>query len=129
MKIVTKQFGELEFEEKNIIQFREGLIGFEQLKKFVLLTEENGMFYWLTSINEPEIIFPLIPVTLLREDYPVTESHQGFAIVKLNREPTKITANLKAPVYINQETSSGFQKIIDKEDCPINYQLFVEKED
>lgn len=129
MKITTKQFGEIEFEDSNIILFKEGLIGFEQLKKFVLLTEENGMFYWLTSINEPEIIFPLIPVTLLKEDYPGMENYQGFAIVKLNREPTKITANLKAPVYINQDTKSGLQKIVDQEDYQINYQLFVEKED
>ena len=129
MKIITKQFGEIEFDEKIIIEFKDGILGFEQLRKYLLLTEENSIFFWLTSIDEPEIVFPLVPVHLLLDEYPDKEGFQAFGIVKLNREPTKITANLKAPVYINQENYTGVQKILDDDKFQINYQLFVEKED
>ena len=129
MKIITKQFGEIEFDEKIIIEFKDGILGFEQLRKYLLLIEENSIFFWLTSIDEPEIVFPLVPVHLLLDEYPDKEGFQAFGIVKLNREPTKITANLKAPVYINQENYTGVQKILDDDKFQINYQLFVEKED
>ena len=129
MKIITKQFGEIEFDEKIIIEFKDGILGFEQLRKYLLLTEENSIFFWLTSVDEPEIVFPLIPVNLLLDKYPDKDGYEAFGIVKLNREPTKITANLKAPVYINQDNYTGVQKILDDDKFQINYQLFVEKED
>lgn len=129
MKIVTRQFGEVEFDKKLIINFKDGILGFEQLNRFILLTQENNFFFWLTSIDEPEIVFPLIPVKVLQEDYPEIEGFQSFAIVKLNKEIAKITANLKAPVYINQETNQAMQKIIDDDRFPIDYQVFIEKED
>lgn len=129
MKISTKQFGEIEFEEKNILQFKEGIIGFESFNRFLLIAQEDSYFYWLTAIDEPEIVFPLVPAKILLDEYPEKENHQAFAIVKLNREPAKITANLKAPLYINQEQSLGIQEIFDDEKFPIDYQLFIEKED
>lgn len=129
MKIQTKQFGEIEFDDKLIIEFKEGILGFEQLRKYIMLTEEDSIFFWLTSIDEPEIVFPLIPVRMLLDEYPDKEGFQAFCIVKLNRVPTEMTANLKAPIYINQETCSGIQKILDDDKYQINYQLFVEKED
>jgi len=129
MKIQTKQFGEIEFDEKLIIEFKDGIIGFEQLRKYILLTEDDSIFFWLTSIDEPEIVFPLIPVHMLFEEYPDKEGFQVFSIVKLNRVPTKMTTNLKAPIYISQESCSGSQEILDDDKYQINYQLFVEKED
>ncbi len=129
MKIVTKQFGEVEFDEKTIIHFKDGIFGFESLKDFVLLSQEDAFFFWLTSIKEPEIVFPLIPAMMLFDNYPEKENYQAFSIVKLNKEPTKITANLKAPIYICEETHTGYQEIIDDDNFPIDYQLFVERED
>lgn len=129
MKITTRQFGEIEFEESKIIYFNEGIIGFENLKRFILINQEESLFYWLTNIDEPEMVFPLIPSKILIDDYPDIENHQAFAIVKLNREPIKITANLKAPLYINNETNTGKQEIIDDDKYPLDYKVFIEKED
>ncbi|NLT50040.1 MAG: flagellar assembly protein FliW [Ignavibacteria bacterium] len=126
MKITTKQFGEIEVDEKLIINFKEGILGFENLKKYVLLTEENGIFFWLTSLETPEIVFPLFPLRVLDKDYPQEKNAEAFGIVKLDKEPSKININLKAPVYINQEEKIGFQKVIDNEKFIINYTLFVE---
>ncbi len=126
MKITTRQFGEIDVDENRIVTFSDGILGFEDLKKFVLITEENGIFFWLTSIDEPEVVFPLFPVRLLIDNCPQEEGCEAFGIVKLDKIPTNITINLKAPVYINQGKMSGFQKIIDKEDFAIDYVLFVD---
>jgi flagellar assembly factor FliW len=126
MKLQTLQFGEIEFEQDKIIEFKDGILGFEQYKKYILLAEEEGVFYWLTSIDEPEIVFPLFPIDVLEEEYPKDEGFRPFAIVKLDKNPAEITANLRAPVYIDTENQIGKQIVIDEEKYPVDYQLFVE---
>ena len=127
MKINTHQFGEIEFTEDLIINFAEGLFGFEQFKKFLFIKTDEDLFYWLTSIDEPEIAFPLIGVRVIDEKYPTENDNEAFGIVTLSKSPADVKVNLKAPVYINQNIKSGFQKIIDSDKYPIDYNLFVEE--
>ncbi len=126
MKLQTYQFGEVEFDDNIIMSFQEGIIGFENLTKYVLLTQEDGLFHWLTSVEEPEIVFPLIQVKLLMKDYSEVEGYEAFGIVKFDKNPSNITVNLKAPVYLDQDNKSGFQMIFDNDKYPIDYKLFVE---
>ncbi|MEJ5350734.1 MAG: flagellar assembly protein FliW [Melioribacteraceae bacterium] len=126
MKIITKQFGEIEFPDDKVITFENGLIGFEELKKFVFIKPEENIFYWLNSIEKPEIAFPLFGLRLIDENYPQEENHEAFGIVILNPDPLKITINLKAPVYINQDNKTGFQKILDSDKYSLYYNLFTE---
>jgi len=126
MKIKTLQFGEIEFDNDIIIKFKDGILGFETYTEYLLITEENGLFYWLTSVDEPELVFPLFPIGTLEEGYPVKEDLQPFGIVKLSKDPAEITINLKAPIYLDQEKKTGFQKILDTEKYPVDYKLFVE---
>ncbi len=126
MKIKTDQFGEIEFDEDIIIEFNDGIIGFENLKKFILISEDDGIFYWLTSVEEPEIVFPLFPATLLDDNYPSEEDFETFGIVKLSKEISEITINLKAPIYISLDKKVGFQKIIDNDKFEIDRKLFIE---
>lgn len=126
MKLSAFQFGEIEFDESMILRFTDGIIGFENLTEFLLITREEELFAWLTSVKEPEMVFPLFPVRLLINEYPETEENVAYGIVRLDKDPAKITVNLKAPIYINAKQMTGYQKIIDTDKYPINYQLFVE---
>jgi flagellar assembly factor FliW len=126
MKLKTKQFGEIEFDEHIIIKFPEGILGFEKYKKFLLIIEDESLFYWLTSIDEPELVFPLFPTRLLEENFPSESDYEAFGIVKLDKNPSNVTINLKAPIYLNQNEKVGFQKIFDNENYPIDYKLFIE---
>ncbi len=125
MKIQTTQFGEIEFGQEKVITIEDGLFGFENLKKYLLLKFDDELFYWLNSIDEPEIAFPLFGMEVLEDNYPKEENHESFGVVTLNSDPAKITINMKAPLYINQDTKTGFQKILDKEKYSVNYNLFV----
>ena len=125
MKIKNEQFGEIEFDEKSIINFKEGLLGFEELKQFLLISEKDGIFFWLTSIDQPEIIFPLFLINLIIENFNNETGKEPFGIVKLDKNQENITINLKAPVFINQEEKLGYQKIIDNEEFIVNYPLFT----
>ncbi|MEE9429533.1 MAG: flagellar assembly protein FliW [Melioribacteraceae bacterium] len=125
MKIKNEQFGEIDFEENSIIKFEEGLLGFEELKEFLLISEDEGLFLWLTSVSEPEIVFPLFSINHLQEKFDTVEEFEPFGIVKLDKDPSKVTINLKAPVYVNQNEKSGFQKLIDNEANIVDYPLFA----
>lgn len=126
MKITTVQFGEIEFDENLIVRFQNGLFGFENHKDYVFIKTEDELFYWLNSIEQPEISFPLIGIRVIDDEYPEVDNFEAFGIVTLNRDPLAMTVNLKAPVYINQNNKSGFQKILDFEKYSLTYKLFVE---
>lgn len=126
MKITTIKFGEFEYDSDKIIFFESGLLGFEQLKEYLLIKTDDEFFYWLNSIDEPEIAFPLVGTRLLDVDYSYDKEYEPFGIVNLNKDPLKIVVNLKAPVFINQVEKKGFQKIFDLEEFSLNYSLFRE---
>lgn len=69
----------------------------------------------------------MIGIRVIDEHYPSVENNEAFGIVILNRNPKDVKVNLKAPVYINQDSKSGFQKIIDSDKYPIDYNLFIEE--
>lgn len=126
MKIITKQFGEFEFTDEQVITFNNKIFGFENLSKFVLIKTDDELFYWLNSVEQPEICFPLVGLRIIDEKYPVQDDHEAFGIVTLNQNPLLITVNMKAPVYINQNTKTGFQKTLDSDEYLLNFNLFTE---
>jgi len=127
MIINTHHFGEVEFNNDIVLKFGNGLFGFEDLNEFLLLRVGEDLFYWLISIKTPDIAFPMIGLRIVDENYPEEPENEAFGIVTLNKDPLKITVNLKAPVYINQEKKTGFQKILDSDRFNIDYRLFVEE--
>ncbi|MFA7418989.1 MAG: flagellar assembly protein FliW [Melioribacteraceae bacterium] len=126
MKIQTYHFGEIEFAEDKIITFKDGIFGFEELKKFLFIKPADSIFYWLNSVETPELGFPMFGVRAIDEEFLQVDSYEAFGIVVMNPDPLKITVNLKAPVYINQDEKIGFQKIIDTDKYPVYYNLFTE---
>lgn len=71
MKVQTKPYGLIDVDERQLISFPTGIFGFETLKRYVLLDAIQQPFYWLQSIDVPEIAFVLIspfifvPITIL----------------------------------------------------------------
>lgn len=127
MKIESKQFGEIEFDESIVYKFKDGIIGFEKLNEFILLNSEDGVFFWLISVEEPEIVFPLFPVRPLFENYPKDKGYEPFGVVKLSKNLEEITINLKSPVYIDTKNKKGYQSILDDDTYLINYNLFIKE--
>ena len=115
MKIKTHNFGEVEFTEDLIVRFNSGILGFESLTKYLFIKPEDDFFYYLNSVENPEIAFPLIGIRMIDDKYPEEKDHEAFGIV-----------NLKAPVYLNQNTKTGYQKILDTDKYPVNFNLFKE---
>jgi flagellar assembly factor FliW len=126
MKLKTEQFGEIEYAIENVIRVEKGLFGFENLEEYLLIKTDNNLFYWLNAIKEPAIAFPMVGINILDDVYPQIEGSEPFGIVTLDQDPLKITVNMKAPLYINQDSKTGKQRILDREKYSVNYKLFVE---
>ncbi|HOV15642.1 MAG TPA: flagellar assembly protein FliW, partial [Spirochaetota bacterium] len=70
MKIKTKAFGEIEVSDKQKLYFKNGIFGFEDIQKFVLLDGGSGSpFYWLQSEEYSEIAFLIVEPKLIVSDY------------------------------------------------------------
>ena len=53
MIVNTTRFGPIEISKEDILNFSEGLLGFNDLEKFVLLDDPNDeIFAWLQSCDE-----------------------------------------------------------------------------
>ena len=127
MKIGTKAFGEIEIPKDYIIHIKEGLIGFEEIKEYVLLDAgKESPFKWLQSLKEPDLAFVAIPPTAFRLDYKLAVEERDLVAIGIedpkevtvlaicvipHDDPSKMTANLQAPVIINSEKKIGKQVI------------------
>ena len=67
MKLTTVRFGEIDIDESRIFDFVLPLIGFDMLKKFVILEpNKETLFKWLQSVEDPGLAFPIISGSKLK---------------------------------------------------------------
>lgn len=130
MKINTKYHGEIEIEDKAIINFDEGIPSFEDEKQFVVLPlDEDNPFLILQSVTTPSLGFVIINPFEYFTDYTVDLSDTTLQKLKINNEEQvvlytiltvqepfeKTTANLSGPIVINAKEQLGKQIILNNE--------------
>lgn len=127
VKIRTKPFGEIEIEDKQIIDFPDGILGFEFVKKFAILDDSHkgSPFRWMQALDEPDLAFVIILISDFMPDYELmllqtdltaldatsTDELLVFSIVTIPENFKLMTANLMGPVIINPVTRKGRQAI------------------
>lgn len=142
MQLNTRHFGEIEIDESNIIDFPEGIPGFEDVKKFVLLgeSEEESLFRWLQGVDNPDLAFVVINPYSFKPDYDVevddsqvevldikdTQKVLVYNVVVIPEDIKKISANMKYPVLINTENKKGKQVPLEKDEYEIRHYILEE---
>lgn len=150
MTIQTKLFGDIAVDENKKIYFENGIIGFPDLKKFLIIydkeKEDKGMISWLQSIEEPAFAIPVMNPLLIIKDYnPTINDELLKPLEELNPEemlvlvtvtiPAKLenmTANLKAPIIINAITRRAGQIVVENEEYMVKhpvYEIFKKKQE
>ena len=115
--ISTFQFGKIEVAEKHVFCFDEGILGFEHLRDFVLISEEQtNPFKWLISLEEPAIGFPLLSPWHIDLEYNPKidvnfDDEVVMVVVTLENEKGSMTANMKAPLIFDVKEQKGKQII------------------
>ena len=81
--IHTKPFGEIEIDKKQIIDFPDGILGFDFIKKFVILdSDENSPFKWMQAFTEPDLAFIIIQPVYFKPDYELAISQNDFEAIE-----------------------------------------------
>lgn len=135
MEIQTSRFGPVTIEPEDILFFRNGLIGFEGARHWVLLADaDNAAIAWLQSIQRPDVALPVVSPRRFAQDYQVrlepadvenlqlTAGEQAYVLGIVSRDGDTLTLNLRAPVVINLDRRIGFQ-VITVDQQPIQYEL------
>jgi flagellar assembly factor FliW len=121
------KFGEVEIERDNVVEFPNGVPGFERCKRYGLLSlEDEAPFLRLLSIDDPNVGFVLMNPMQVWGDYNPDLGKEDLAslqlegaedlaiycVVTLSSVPTEMTANLKGPIFINTRTMKARQMIL-----------------
>lgn len=139
-KIDTLRFGDIEVEEEKIIYFEIGIPGFEDEHEFLLVPyDEESPFLFLQSLNSRELAFLVVSPFVFFPAYEfeiddATMEHlalhnsEQLVIYSILTVPSgnikKITANLMAPVIINQENMKAKQIILEKTEYTTKHEIF-----
>lgn len=112
------------YNNQQIVNFTEGLVGFPKLQRAVLIPlAEYLPFCWLASLDNQNIRFIVVNPKQIFDNYqPKIESAgegETLALVKVSSDWRKTTINLRAPIFVNPETRCATQIILNDS----NYQL------
>ncbi len=140
MIINTVKFGEIEVEEERVFDFKLPIIGFGELRKFVILdTSKDSFFKWLQSTEDPSLAFPIISVFSMDVEYSIdladevveklditnVENLLVMNIASIPQDnPHGTTINLLAPLIFNLEKQVAGQIILSGSGYDISFPLF-----
>ncbi|TAJ18031.1 MAG: flagellar assembly protein FliW [Dehalococcoidia bacterium] len=142
MRVTTTLLGAeetLEVSEEQIFAFEPGLGGFESLRRFALVREQDSPVEWLVSLEDPDVSFAVLEPFLFQADYafelPDREvealgMHEpGDAMIRclltLNEDPEQITANLLAPLVFSRRTHMARQMILSESTFSLRTKVFA----
>ncbi|WKC89715.1 flagellar assembly protein FliW [Borreliella finlandensis] len=128
-------------DEKSIeFDFPEGILGFENIKKFIIKDSKYKPFSIMQSINKDVSFLVTSPFNFLSEYLPNIQE-KDWSDIKAKEEDEKvilciinmhvndykdITANLKAPIIINKKKLLGKQAICTNEKYSLYHKVFKE---
>lgn len=141
MKIVTRDFGEVDINENTIITVPNGIIGFEGTKRYTLLSPlGEGVFpMWLQAVDSTEPCFVVYDPWQIYPDYrfeiddemqSTLDASEGdalqlLAVAIVPDDYKKTTINLRCPIIVNTKNNIAGQTIL--EDYEFKYPVYSEE--
>lgn len=139
MQLDTKYFGTISYDPKDVLEFPNGLFGFEKETRFLLLpfAGSQGNMLCLQSVTAPSPAFILMNPFSLKSDYApvlsqeelklmgVTHSHElCYYVMCVAKEPVgESTVNLRCPVVVNPDLHRACQVILDTQEYHMRHRL------
>ncbi|HRP63083.1 MAG TPA: flagellar assembly protein FliW [Phycisphaerales bacterium] len=125
MNVQTTRFGTVDVDESRIITFPTGLLGFSSFRRFALLQpDDDGVFFWLQSVEAPDLAFVVTDPSLWVEGYEATIRREQMTelgldrpedaqvLVIVNKYDRSLTANLQGPLVVNLTNQRAMQLVL-----------------
>src|SRR3989442_9297008 len=72
MEIQSSRFGRMTVDDQRVMTFPHGLLGFPNHTRFALIqTGSENYFFWLQSVDDPNLAFVVTDPTTFFKDYDV----------------------------------------------------------
>ncbi len=141
MKVTTTRFGELEVDKKDVINFADGLLGFDNFKRFFIVDPgDQTLILWLQSLDDAAIAFPIIEPKIFAPEYSVRllppeltsleletlTDASIYTILTIPQNIVEMSANLKAPIIINNKTRNARQIVLQDSKLEVRHKMYVE---
>jgi flagellar assembly factor FliW len=141
VKVITTRFGELEVQENEFFKIPEGILGFENLKNFFFIDpNDQTLILWLQSKEEAALAFPVIEPKIFNPDYSLKllpseleslelkdlSDASVYCILTIPKQVTEMSANLKAPLIINNKTKKGRQIVLQDNKLEVRFPIYNE---
>lgn len=139
MKLQTKFFGQIEYEESQVISFPVGIPGFSDEKEFLLLPFAGGesAVLCLQSTMTSELAFIVLDPFRFNESYtPVLQESElqqlgvekpeelyYYVLCNLRKPVSDSTVNMRCPLAINPNMLVGRQIIMDTDEYEMRYPM------
>ena len=143
IKFSTTRFGEVEIEKSKIIHFEDGLPAFDEEHDFLIVPyEENSPYSFLQSVHTPDLAFLMTSPFVFFPTYEFglnddqveklgLEKEEDILLYVLITIPGKnikeMTANLLAPVVINQKNLQAEQVVLTGTQYTTKHRLFPDQ--
>jgi len=141
MNIETLRFGRVTIDPESILTFDEGILGFEELKRYaIILCEGTEPIQWLQAVEDPRISLPIVNPFLIKQDYeldvddgelmsigmPTVDEILVVNAMVLPEDIQQATVNLSAPILINLRNKKGRQIVMEySQENSIRYPAFA----
>lgn len=127
MKTINSRFGDIEYDPESTLLFPDGLIGFEDLRHFVVMpNQKEGPLFWIQSVEEADVAFVLTDPTKFFPDYQVgpddnertklgLDSEDECLVISVVTVPPsrEITFNLAAPILFAPKSNRALQVVLE----------------
>ena len=133
MKCFNSQIGEIDYAEQHVFTFADGIIGFEHLRKFVIISdEETEPFRWLISVEDEDVCLPILDPNCIIANYDVLNCFpEGttVAVIASLKEPVQeSTVNVRSPILFDAEQKKGKQIILPDEQFAVQHKFVAERQ-
>ena len=118
------------YRDEDVVFFSDGLVGFEDCKRFVIAENKNlEPLYLMQCVDRPEVGFLVLDPRMLIEDYcsDLLKDEQLLPLVTVivGETPEECTANLRAPVLIDYVNMAGRQTILREPQYSVTHQVIA----
>lgn len=123
--ISSERFGDVDCEESATLRFPHGLLGFEEETSFAVVpVDDDGVYSWLQSANDPALAFLVTSPHYFFADYEpevndadleeleVADPADLVLLCMLTIAEDAITANLLGPLVLNTRTRVARQVVL-----------------
>lgn len=138
MLLKTNLFGEIIVKEEEVINFTKPILGFDDCTQYVLV-EKESIFptFWLQSVNNPGLAFPVISPFSVNEDYSIKLQAHDLDDIRLKdindvlvltlmvvpQVLSSIRTNLRAPIIYNPVNKVAKQLVLYDDKYPVHYYI------